>query len=526
MPLGGENASFRGTVGDWSKLVLAFGVVALAACTKSEGGGGGASEPKGGSTASGGSGGGGGGTGGSATTGGKGGVGGAGAGSGGTSMPGGGAPPQDSACGIANTAFCVTFEDGPSSVRGRAGDLDPAVFSAGRIAPQSMAGGDMTVWVGPATIPDCRDGVGRTVLPPNDTLICTPTTAIGSSHLLTAVGSQNYGLNSYRIRQPFDFAGRTGTIALDVDATMLDGLFGWASVEITEDPDPTPSFTSFEYGPLPRNALEVQFDFDRCGDGAVSVGRALVFDDYEVTELENEDDDPVCFATELGRLNRVRIRVSESRLEVLASDRSPDGLNFPEPRLVFATNMSLPFSRGYVHFTAHNHATLKYGYEDAWIVRWDNIGFDGPKLENTREYEIPDSMQPATVEDTEGLNVGYALDEQPGPNPPLAFEGVDLTGVTKATLSISSYYLNQGGNYARYTLRYRFNGGEFIDRPLTAGEVSAISTMSQLGAMVQAIDVPLSALQNGTNTLEFATSNVPTNYPPAVANIDLVLSTD
>ena len=35
---------------------------------------------------------------------------------------------------------------------------------------------------------------------------------------MTAVAMQNYGVNSYMIRQPFDFAGRTGKIVFDVDA--------------------------------------------------------------------------------------------------------------------------------------------------------------------------------------------------------------------------------------------------------------------------------------------------------------------
>jgi hypothetical protein len=35
---------------------------------------------------------------------------------------------------------------------------------------------------------------------------------------MTAVSIQNYGVNSYMPRQPFDFAGRTGKIDFDVDA--------------------------------------------------------------------------------------------------------------------------------------------------------------------------------------------------------------------------------------------------------------------------------------------------------------------
>src|SRR5690349_17187773 len=38
-------------------------------------------------------------------------------------------------CGLPAAAFCDTF-DAPSMTRGRARDLDPALWSAGRLAPQ------------------------------------------------------------------------------------------------------------------------------------------------------------------------------------------------------------------------------------------------------------------------------------------------------------------------------------------------------------------------------------------------------
>src|SRR5262249_14315377 len=46
------------------------------------------------------------------------------------------------------------------------------------------------------------------------------------------------------------------------------------------------------------------------------------------------------------------------------------------------------------------------------------------------------------------------------------------------------------------------------------------------GAIAETIDVALSDLVAGDNTLEFVTLNVPQNYPPAVANVDLVLSVE
>jgi hypothetical protein len=39
------------------------------------------------------------------------------------------------------------------------------------------------------------------------------------------------------------------------------------------------------------------------------------------------------------------------------------------------------------------------------------------------------------------------------------------------------------------------------------------------------MSVPVSELVSGDNTLEFVTANVPQSYPPAVVDIDLVLST-
>jgi hypothetical protein len=46
-----------------------------------------------------------------------------------------------------------------------------------------------------------------------------------------------------------------------------------------------------------------------------------------------------------------------------------------------------------------------------------------------------------------------------------------------------------------------------------------------LGQISQVIDVPVADLVPGDNTLELLTQNIPRGYPPAVSNIDLVLTT-
>ena len=51
--------------------------------------------------------------------------------------------------------------------------------------------------------------------------------------LLIATAAQNYGQNGYRIRRPFDFADRTGTIVFDGTITPMGPLYGWISLAIT-----------------------------------------------------------------------------------------------------------------------------------------------------------------------------------------------------------------------------------------------------------------------------------------------------
>ena len=99
---------------------------------------------------------------------------------------------------------------------------------------------------------------------------------------MTAVSMQNYGVNSYIIRQPFDFAGRTGKIVFDVDA-VDQGLGGFIEIELTEDPTPATTFRefqNFEVGPVPRNGLTLRLaSFSECPN-AVAPVNTFVYKNY------------------------------------------------------------------------------------------------------------------------------------------------------------------------------------------------------------------------------------------------------
>lgn len=452
-------------------------------------------------------------------------------------------------CGLPSAAFCDTFDKVGTTKGGRAGELDHSMWSSGRLAPQLPTGNGCAIGIGPGTLPACRDGLPAQVFPDQDTLVCDPQTGTNGKHLLVVAAAQNYGQNSYRIRQPFDFAGRTGKIVFDAEGMTIGPLFGWISVEITEDPINAPCFAIGDPGTnnnegslVPKNAVEIELQ-NPCGGysttPAVSVSMIDVLTNYQDTLLMPKAP-PVCVATERNKLNHFEISISQKHIEVNATPFSMDGTSFPAPQVLYSTDANIPFSRGWVQISTHNHATLKYsgpgsgfGSEeklDSWTSRWDNVGFDGPVLSNYREYEIPDSLtsgQNAWNRMGPIKNVGYLVgDAADAPKNTLHFNGVDLSNVTAARLSLSSWYLNQGDKPAStFTLRYRFNGKAWHDRTFTDGELALITGTHSQGQLGQMLDVPVADLVQGDNSLEFVTVNVPQNYPPVVANIDLVLTT-
>jgi len=446
--------------------------------------------------------------------------------------------PGDPGCGFDSAAFCDTFDEVAAN-RGRAGDLDDRLWSAARGNPQLPTSGGHAFAAGPATLPACRAGQPAQVFPSDDALICDASDAIQSKHLLVAVGSQNYGQNSYRIRQPFDFGGRTGRIVFDAQGWMPEPV-GWASVAVTEDPSPAPSYslgesgtTNDEGGAVPRRGFLVQFH--SCSGGWLGVRVIDVFEDYAQTAYFA---DTPCSELSVvdSNLHHFEIAVSQQRIEVYASPSSSDGVEFGDLQLLYGVDVDLPFSRGYVAMTVHNHASIKYSeefagvYLDAWFGRWDNVGFDGPVVENWREYSVPDSLV-AGVDawSVSGpvVDVGYVVaDEAAGPNHVLEFQDVDLAGVVGARLAFGSWYNLFDGDAAEYALKFRFNGGTWRTHQLTAGEAGVLKGGNSQGALSQVVDVPVEDLVDGRNTLEFVSVGVPQNSPPAVSSVDLVLTTD
>lgn len=460
-------------------------------------------------------------------------------------------------CGLALPAFCETFEAGaaPLAERGRAGELSRYKFSAARLVHSLATGGDVTFWVRESEIgldlgepKSCRPGLPQFQPVAMDTVVCEPNTHM-TRHLVAATGAQNYGVNSYRVRQPFDFAGRTGRIVFDGD---LDGglLLGYVSVVISDDPAPTANWDVNGRGPNPRNGLIITFMGANPFASHVEVHEVR---NFATMDSHTFDVEPAV-ALQRGRLNHVEIRLSQTNLAVDMSGFSADGVNFPAAvdhgRVTFAT--PLPFTRAHVHFLSHNHATWKYSGEDygtphplrSWNSYWDNIGFDGPVIAATREYEIANANVPRTFNETylnaagqtvavqqPGHSIAYRIPNNPTEwSAPLTFTGVSLAHAIRARLVMTGYYQNWNFNLLPQPtsrLLYRINNAAAHEHAFTPGEIAMLANEAgQGGAMNHAIEVPLSELVEGDNSFRFSTRDLASGYPNAVANLDLLIDFD
>jgi hypothetical protein len=332
---------------------------------------------------------------------------------------------------------------------------------------------------------------------------------------------------SGRIRQPFDFAGRTGIVQWEADARTSGSHGWWVEVWFTEDAVPGANFHAPDQLVSSRNALGVVLslncgvsaaDLGTAGAGKVGVSEINVVRDYvlETPYYGSDVDNTRCVDSEQGVMNRFQFKLSESRIEIWGTHAgSDDYVSLGE------ADFALPFNRAYVHFSHVHYNAEKAEVTSFQSYQWARVAFDGPQLANPRAYSVPDSLSPIGsgipnevyhigYGNTEGVTYDFNDDESVPKT--LVLSGVDTSGATGARLLLNTSRVSAGD-----TLRYRFNGNAWHDYPVPA----FAGTWERQGF---AIPVELADLVNGDNTLELATNSAPDNMPPNsmhVANIDL-----
>jgi hypothetical protein len=242
--------------------------------------------------------------------------------------------------------FCDTFDTVSPGISSRTGALDPNVSGVSRASGNVNLGGQFNTW--PAVhLLGCTSTT--VVVPPNDVIICNGRLREAQNDNLSGVfDAGTVQVLAMYPKQPFDFAGRTGTVAFDVSNDTAGTHSAWPEFWLTDLPDPAPfkHFPSWlAYTP---NSLGVRFGGGAGpGNGGGNCRNPANFNvqhwtvDSAVVVRNNipEDSDgngptfgshtgpPVtqldCVTAPSGPnggLNHVELRISQNQIDVYASD--------------------------------------------------------------------------------------------------------------------------------------------------------------------------------------------------------------
>src|SRR5262249_8144351 len=179
------------------------------------------------------------------------------------------------------------------------------------------------------------DGTTPLVQPPNDIVVCNGQLREASNDDMTGVLDQGTvtTLAMYP-KQPFDFAGRTGTISFDVSNDTHGMHAAWPEIWISDLPIPAPFIHNNTVGPLPQNGLGLRLggqgpvnQWGACPNGnnlgvnrwtldsAVAV-RNYVADDTDMTPQTVKVTRLDCVTAapnNSGLMNHVEIRVGQNQ---------------------------------------------------------------------------------------------------------------------------------------------------------------------------------------------------------------------
>jgi hypothetical protein len=452
-----------------------------------------------------------------------------------TCMAGQPAPPAGPSSGCrllsapgAVPAFCETFDE-PAGIGNRSGDLNGTLWGVSRQLGAVNSGQNQYYDVSPTIMDKC--GPNLTVQPPSDVAIC-------NGQLVDAQTDQ-HGVTSLAMypKQPFDIAGRTGTIAFDVSDDSHGNHRAWPELWYTDQPVPAPfdHFSSLQS--VPRNGFGVRFagfcpaNVPGCGVRfacpdeppdvpVITVDSAVVVNNY------NSDDsfmdvgtgtisvkaiDCVKASSGPGDMNHFELRVSPNEIDVYGIDAGAAG---PLKKIAIISNMALTLTRGLVWLEDVHYNGDKDGPDQGThTFTWDNLAFDGPVLPRDLAFDVLDNTIPVGPAYPGLVNLGWPLN--PTDPAPLTLSVPGVYNLQQAAGAILTFNYNTQNPV---TISYRINDGAWQEQPWPFGTCYAQNGITSCGSKTLAVPVSLSDVVPGSNAVQFKSSDY-----AAVANVDLVL---
>ena len=416
--------------------------------------------------------------------------------------------------------FCETFDNKNPGIPSRTGGLDPNVWGVSRIGGLNNQGqGQYNTWL-PTALVGCNGTT--TVIPPNDIVVCNGQLrdALDDQHSVVALAMYP--------KQPFDFAGRTGTVSFDVSNDTQGSHAAWPEFWLTDAPVPAPFTHSVpcDFCSVPRHGFGIRMSADSyagnaglCSNGG-DVDRwgaveLVVVRDWVPEEISYQDPRTQRFSCVKsspgpnGPLNHVELRISQNQIELWGSDAGSSVLRL----MTRWSNVNLSVTRGLVwledtHYNAAKGNCLQTGKpcQTQHTFTWDNLAFDGPFTYRDFSYDALDAMD-ARADGSVNLAKSAA------PNQTTNWNVLNMPSNPQAAAARVLFNFFPTNFQAANNLIVTVNGNQHP----TAWPYPP--SLSQIGWKTLAITIPVTDLVAGTNVVQIGS----VDQPVIVSNVNIVL---
>jgi hypothetical protein len=320
--------------------------------------------------------------------------------------------------------FCETFDNKNPGIPSRTGDLDPNVWGVSRATGNANFGpGQYNGWAATTQLLSCNGTI--TVSPPNDVMICNGQLREASNDNPSGIFDDgNVTTLAMYPKQPFDFAGRTGTVSFDVSNDTHNNHSAWPEFWMSDLPVPTP-FNHFDsWQALPQHGFGVRFaaqvapgGWGLCPNGnnitksrwtvdSAVVVRNYVMEDvnYQGVDFGTASNPPlklnildcvIAPSDGSGVMNHIEVRVNQKEIDVYATDAGVAASPTTLRKIASITNANLTLTRGLVWLEDVHYNADKGGAPSERIHTfvWDNLAFDGPFTYRDFSYDALDVGQ-------------------------------------------------------------------------------------------------------------------------------------